>query len=126
MMTFKKTYICIGLLFSALLIGCADTKVPTTTTAATPVTTAAAQAPKPPSPQAAPSAANTDAALVDSVKATLASPALNASHLKVSAKGGEITLSGDVQDGQQLAKIAMAVQKLPGVKAVIPDMTPQR
>jgi osmotically-inducible protein OsmY len=111
MMTFQKSFICIGLFSSALLIGCADTKAP-------PV--AAAPAAKPPQ------AAITDAALVDSVKTTLASPALNAGHLNVSAKSGEITLSGDVQDGQQLAKIAMAVQKIPGVKAVIPDMTPKR
>lgn len=122
MMTFQKSFICIGIFSSALLVGCADTKAPPVTTAAAPVAAApvAAAAPKPPQ------AAITDTALVDSVKATLASPALNASHLNVSAKSGEITLSGDVQDGQQLAKIAMAVQKLPGVKAVIPDMTPKR
>lgn len=123
MMTFQKSFICIGVFSSALLIGCADTKAPPVAAAAAPVAAApvaAAPAAKPPQ------AAITDAALVDSVKTTLASPALNASHLNVSAKSGEITLSGDVQDGQQLAKIAMAVQKLPGVKAVIPDMTPKR
>jgi osmotically-inducible protein OsmY len=119
MMTFQKSFVCIGLFASALLVGCADTKAPPVTAAAAPVAAAPAAA-KPPQ------AAITDAALVDSVKTTLASPALNASHLKVSAKSGEITLSGDVQDGQQLAKIAMAVQKIPGVKAVIPDMTPKR
>ena len=118
MMTFQQSFICTGLLASALLVGCADTKVP-------PVAVAVAPAPAAPAAKP-PQAAITDAALVDSVKTTLASPALNASHLNVSAKGGEITLSGDVQDGQQLAKIAMAVQKLPGVKAVIPDMTPKR
>jgi osmotically-inducible protein OsmY len=118
MMNFQKSIICTGLFASAFLVGCADTKAPPVTTAAAPV--AAAPAAKPAQ------AAITDAALVDSVKTTLASPALNASHLNVSAKSGEITLSGDVQDGQQLAKIAMAVQKLPGVKAVIPDMTPKR
>jgi osmotically-inducible protein OsmY len=121
MMTIQKSFVCAGLCTVALLVGCADTKMPPATAAA-PAAVAAAPAPA----QAAPPAANTDAALVESVKATLASPTLNASHLKVSAKSGEITLSGDVQDGQQLAKIAMAVQKLPGVKAVIPDMNPKR
>lgn len=122
MMTFQKSFVCTGLVASALLIGCADTKAPPVAAAAAPVAVAPTAAPAAKPPQAA----ITDAALIDSVKTTLASPALNASHLNVSAKSGEITLSGDVQDGQQLAKIAMAVQKLPGVKAVIPDMTPKR
>jgi osmotically-inducible protein OsmY len=123
-MNFQKSIICTGLFASALLVGCADTKAPPVAAAAAPV---AAAAPAAAAPAAKPAqAAITDAALVDSVKTTLASPALNASHLNVSAKSGEITLSGDVQDGQQLAKIAMAVQKLPGVKAVIPDMTSKR
>lgn len=104
-------------LTSAILAGCAETKMP----APAPVAAAAAKAPASVAP-----AQNPDAAIVDNVKATLASPALNAGHLKVSAKGGEVTLSGDVEDGQQLAKIAMAVQKLPGVKAVIPDLNPKK
>lgn len=115
MFSLRNTAVCAGFVAVALAAGCADMQMP----AAAPVQVAAAAA------KAVP-AVIPDATLVENVKATLASPALNASHLDVSAKSGEITLSGDVESGQQLAKIAIAVQKLPGVKAVIPDMTPKR
>ena len=121
MFSLRNTAVCAGFVAVALAAGCADMQMP----AAAPVQVAAA-APVPAAAAKAVPAVIPDATLVENVKATLASPALNASHLDVSAKSGEITLSGDVESGQQLAKIAIAVQKLPGVKAVIPDMTPKR
>jgi BON domain len=115
-MTNLKTLLAISTMIGAAsLTGCADMKV-----------SPAAPVPDTKVASSGASAVNPDIALVENVKATLATPALKASHLKVSAKSGEVTLTGDVEDGQQLAKIAIAVQKIPGVKAVIPDMNPKR
>jgi osmotically-inducible protein OsmY len=125
MMNVKKIAGAVGPMIALTLAGCAtDMKV----TTAGPVPEARiAAAPKAAAPATAPAAPPVaDAAIADAVRAELAKPTLSASHLKVSVKSGEVTLAGDVDDGQQLAKIAMAVQKLPGVKAVIPDMNPKR
>jgi osmotically-inducible protein OsmY len=122
MMNVKTIVGIAGPMVALTLAGCASEMKVTT---AGPVPEARIAAPaKAATPPAAPQIA--DATIADTVKAELAKPALAASHLKVSVKSGEVTLAGDVNDGQQLAKIAMAVQKLPGVKAVIPEMTPQR
>jgi hypothetical protein len=64
MMTFQKSFICIALFSSALLVGCADTKAPPVATAAPVAAAPVAAAPAAKPPQAA----ITDAALVDSVK----------------------------------------------------------
>ena len=65
-------------------------------------------------------APNPDAVLADAVRAELTK--MHAKDVKVAVKGGEVTLTGSVKDGQQLGDIAMAVQKMSGVKAVIPDV----
>lgn len=91
---------------SALLVGCADMKI----TQSGPVPDTRIQ--------------NPETALAERVRDQLAS--MNQRQIKVSVKGTEVTLSGDVEDGQQLAKIAMAVQKLPTVTAVIPDLNPKK
>jgi BON domain len=117
-----KTALATAIFFGVGLAGCAaDMKI----VPAGPVPEARIAKSAPAAAPAAP-AAIADATIIDNVKATLSSPALNAGHLKVTAKSGEVTLSGDVEDGQQLARIAMAVQKVPGVKAVIPDIMPKR
>lgn len=123
-MTNVKAIVCvIGSIFALGLVGCAgDMKV----TVAGPVPEARIAAAAPAKAAPAPAPAIPDTTIADSVKAELAKPTLAASHVKVAVKSGEVTLSGDVDDGQQLAKIAMAVQKLPGVKAVIPDLNPKR
>jgi len=66
---------------------------------------------------------NPDTALADRVHDELkAKSELGGAALKITAKNGEVTLKGDLKTGQQLAKIAMFVQDLPGVTAVIPDI----
>lgn len=123
-MTHLKEIACVVGSISLLgLAGCAgDMKM----TVAGPVPEARIATAAPAKAAPAPAPAIPDATIADSVKAELAKPALNAGHVKVSVKSGEVTLAGDVADGQQLAKIAMAVQKLPGVKAVIPELNPKR
>jgi hypothetical protein len=122
MMNVKK---CVGMAAPMIALTLAACGTDMKVTPAGPVPEARIAAPaKAATPAAPPQIA--DATIADTVKAELAKPALAASHLKVSVKSGEVTLAGDVNDGQQLAKIAMAVQKLPGVKAVIPDMVPKR
>ncbi len=63
---------------------------------------------------------NPDTILADAVRAELTK--MNAKDVSVAVKGGEVTLKGAVKDGQQLVQIATAIQKMPGVKAVIPDV----
>lgn len=71
-------------------------------------------------------AATSDEALVSSVKAALAAhPEFKADDLKITSKNAEVTLSGLVEDGPTLYKIALEVQKVPGVKYVMNDMTPK-
>ena len=65
-------------------------------------------------------APNPDTILADAVRAELAK--MHAKDVKVAVKGGEVTLTGSVKDGPQLVEIATAVQKMHGVKAVIPDV----
>ncbi|MBL8515682.1 MAG: BON domain-containing protein [Betaproteobacteria bacterium] len=74
-----------------------------------------------------PPAPNPDVELVAAVKSELArQPQLKAGHLDISAKGGEVTVKGDVEDGMQLYQIGLAVQKVKGVRAVINGMNPKR
>jgi len=42
------------------------------------------------------------------------------------ASSGEITLKGSVETGQDLVKVAKLVQRVPGVRAVIPDIDVKR
>jgi hyperosmotically inducible periplasmic protein len=73
--------------------------------------------------QSVAAAGPTDAMLVDTVRAELSKHAsLKTGDLKILVKNGEVTLNGVVETGQQLAKIATIVQKVSGVKAVIPDV----
>jgi osmotically-inducible protein OsmY len=46
--------------------------------------------------------------------------------LTVTSANSEITLKGDVETGRELARIAKAVQAVPGVRAVIPDINVKR
>jgi osmotically-inducible protein OsmY len=64
--------------------------------------------------------ATADGALADAVRWELSTMSIKG--ITVTTKDGEVTLKGDVATGQQLADIAMAVQKIAGVKAVIPDV----
>ena len=65
-------------------------------------------------------AATSDEALVSSVKTALAAhPEFKADGLKITSKNAEVTLSGLVEDGPTLYKIALEVQKVPGVKYVM-------
>jgi osmotically-inducible protein OsmY len=67
--------------------------------------------------------ATPDGALADAVRWQLANqPSLGGQKLSVSAKDGEVTLKGDLDNGDQLVRIATLVQSLPGVRAVIPDV----
>jgi osmotically-inducible protein OsmY len=102
----NKLFASAAIALSVTLVGCADMKI----TQSGPVPDTRIQ--------------NPETALADRVRDQLAS--LKASHVKVAVKGSEVTLSGDVEDGQQLAKIAMAVQKISGVTAVIPDLNPKK
>ena len=75
---------------------------------------------------AAQTAAPGDEAVVSAVKSTLAArPDLKAGALKITSKNGEVTLAGDVEDGQALYNISLAVQKVDGVKVVINEMSPK-
>ncbi len=98
-----KTILVYGVLMASVFFaGCADMKI----TPAGPVPDTRIQ--------------NADTAFADRIKDQLA--ALKAPHVKAAIKGSEVTLTGEVDNGQQLAKIAMAIQKIPGVTAVIPDV----
>jgi osmotically-inducible protein OsmY len=101
----NKLFASAAIVLAATLTGCADMKI----TPAGPVPDTRIQ--------------NPETALADRVRDQLAS--MKASHLKVAVKGSEVTLSGDVENGQQLARIAIAVQQLAGVTAVIPDLNPK-
>jgi osmotically-inducible protein OsmY len=68
-----------------------------------------------------------DAAIVSAVKSALAAkPELKADKLKISSKKGEVSIDGDVEDGQQLFKIAQTAETVAGVKAVINGMQPKK
>jgi osmotically-inducible protein OsmY len=100
---------CASAVFAISLAGCADMKI----TPAGPVPDTRIQ--------------NPDATLATLVREELAArSSLNAKHLKVAVSRGEVTLSGDVDDGQHLVRIAKFVQSLPGVTAVIPDLNPKQ
>jgi osmotically-inducible protein OsmY len=92
-------------LLAITAVGCADMKI----TPAGPVPETRIQ--------------NPDNVLAERVRDELRmKPRLEATQLKVAARNGEVTLSGDVKTGRQLADIAKFVQALPGVTAVIPDI----
>lgn len=104
-----KLVAAIGAALAVTLVGCADMKI----TPAGPVPDTRIQ--------------NPDSNLATLVRDELAArSSLNAKHLKVSVSRGEVTLTGDVDDGQHLVRIAKFVQELPGVTAVIPDLNPKR
>jgi len=102
----KKLFAFTAIAVSVALVGCADMKI----TQSGPVPDTRIQ--------------NPETAMAERVRDQLAS--MKAGHIKVSVKGSEVTLTGDVEDGQQLAKIAIAVQTLAGVTAVIPDLNPKK
>jgi osmotically-inducible protein OsmY len=101
----NKLFATAALALSVSLVGCADMKM----MPAGPVPDTRIQ--------------NPETALADRVRDQLAG--MKAGHLKVGVKGSEVTLTGDVENGQQLAKIAIAVQNISGVTAVIPDLNPK-
>lgn len=68
--------------------------------------------------------ATPESALVDAVRWELSM--MNVRGLTVTSANGEITLKGDVETGGDLARIAKAVQGVPGVRAVIPDVNVKR
>lgn len=101
----NKLFASTALTLTVALVGCADMKI----TQSGPVPDTRIQ--------------NPETALAERVRDQLAG--MNMRQIKVAVKGTEVTLSGDVENGQQLAKIAMAVQSLPTVTAVIPDLNPK-
>ncbi len=101
----NKLFASAVLTLSVSLVGCADMKM----SPAGPVPDTRIQ--------------NPESALAERVRDQLAG--MNMRQIKVAVKGTEVTLSGDVENGSQLAKVAMAVQSLPTVTAVIPDLNPK-
>jgi hyperosmotically inducible periplasmic protein len=75
-----------------------------------------------PAPTMAPQAAampepSADEALAARVKEALAAdPELGDLDLQVTAKDGAVTIAGHPKDGEQLARIVLTAQKVPGVK----------
>ncbi len=65
-----------------------------------------------------------DSMLADAVRFEL--NAMGVRGLTVTSANSEITLKGDVESGRELARIAKAVQDVPGVRAVIPDVNVKR
>ncbi len=117
---------CIATLTLAILVAgtftaCADMKMtPVSPVPATVIASVAA-------PAAAPNPAAVDAALAETVRAMLKSnAALGGSNLTVAVAKNEVTLTGDVETGQQLAAVAKAVQSVKGVTAVIPNINVKR
>ncbi len=68
--------------------------------------------------------ATADGMLADAVRFEL--NAMGVRGLTVTSANSEITLKGDVESGAELARIAKAVQDVPGVRAVIPDVNVKR
>ena len=78
-------------------------------------------------PAAAPNPAAVDAALAETVRAMLKNnAALGGNSLTVAVSKNEVTLTGDVETGQQLVAVAKAVQSVKGVTAVIPNINVKR
>lgn len=106
---------------AATLTACADMKMtPVSPVPAAVIASVAA-------PAAAPSPAAVDAALADTVRAMLKGNAtLGGSNLTVAVAKNQVTLTGDVETGQQLVAVAKAVQSVKGVTAVIPNINVKR
>lgn len=68
--------------------------------------------------------ATVDSMLADAVRFEL--NGMGVRGLTVTSANSEITLKGDVETGRELARIAKAVQAVPGVRAVIPDINVKR
>jgi hypothetical protein len=73
---------------------------------------------------ATPVVVNPDVALAEAVREQLRS--MGARGVTASVAKGEVTLKGEVETGQDLARVAKAVQGLKGVTAVFPDVNVKR
>ncbi len=108
----KNRIIPVALLTSMLaLSACADMKI----------------TPNPPVPDtriATPVVVNPDVELAAAVNAQLSSMGVRG--VTVSVAKGEVTLKGEVANGQELARVAKAVQGIKGVTAVFPDVNVKR
>ncbi|SCK21507.1 BON domain-containing protein [Vogesella sp. LIG4] len=68
-----------------------------------------------------------DLKLASDVKAAIdSSDTLKAFNLKVSAKDGNVTIEGTVDQGLQMADVGMAAEKVPGVKFVFNNIMPKQ
>ncbi|MFY8063814.1 MAG: BON domain-containing protein [Usitatibacteraceae bacterium] len=105
-MTMKKTKFVLAIAAALTLSACADMK-------ATPAPIVADGR-----------IATADGMLADAVRFEL--NAMGVRGLTVTSANSEITLKGDVETGRDLARIAKAVQAVPGVRAVIPDINVKR
>ncbi len=79
--------------------------------------------PNPPVPDtriATPVVVNPDVELANAVNAQLSS--MGARSVTATVAKGEVTLKGEVANGQELARVAKAVQGIKGVTAVFPDV----
>jgi len=96
----QKTSIAAAVIAATMLSACADIKV----------------TPNPMVPDtriAAPVVVNPDVELAEAVRAQLASMGVRG--LTVTVAKGEVTLKGDVATGQELARVAKAIQGIKGV-----------
>jgi hypothetical protein len=64
--------------------------------------------------------ATADGSLLDAVRWELSM--MGVKGITATVANSEVTLKGDVSSGQELVRIATAVQGVPGVRAVIPDV----
>lgn len=69
-----------------------------------------------------------DAELAAKVKTAIETtdPALKAFNLKVTSKNNEVTIEGNVDEGQQMAEVGMIAEKVQGVKYVINNIYPKQ
>lgn len=107
----QKYSIAATVIAATMLSACADMKVtPNPTVQDTRVAT--------------PVVVNPDVALAEAVRAQLSSMGVRG--VTATVAKGEVTLKGEVETGQELARVAKAVQGVKGVTAVVPDVNIKR
>ncbi len=107
----QKISIAAAVIAATMLSACADMKI----------------TPNPVVPDtriAAPVVVNPDVELAEAVRTQLRSMGIRG--LAVTVAKGEVTLKGDVENGQELARVAKGVQGVKGVTAVVPDVNVKR
>jgi osmotically-inducible protein OsmY len=73
---------------------------------------------------AAPVVVNPDVELAEAVRAQLRTMGVRG--VTATVAKGEVTLKGEVETGQDLARVARAIQGIKGVTAVFPDVNVKR